>query len=169
MNTLPSLSQAFDHAQVPLEARDKVTALAAARRLGYSLPLPTEPVGSPIDYYNANYGAQANSGIGAMNEVAVMDYDFALKAAQLYWLARYKVLHEPESSEAVQAVTGLVESLMGQGFAPDLGFTRNAQDGTEVVNVDGRTALVSSLAVLAKACESLAPTFDALWAPAKAA
>lgn len=167
MNVTPSLTQAFDGAGVPLSQRDSVTAFAAAKRVAYSLPMPIEPVGSPIDYYNATYAAQANAAIGGMNEAAVMDYDFALKIAQLYWLARYQVLHAPDSSEAMTAVTGLVQSLLAKEHVADLGMVQDPHNsgggtGSAVAVVDGSTTLVS-LNALNGACESLQPAFDALW------
>lgn len=163
MNQTPSLTQSFDQVGIPLDQRESVTALAAARRVAYGLPMPHEPVGSPSIYFRTNYQSQASQALGQINEVSVIDFELALKAAQLYWLARYKVLHQPDSSEAVQAVTGLVEALLrGEGSA-DLGFAHNSQDSTRVVTVDGCTTLVSNLSTLAAASEALRPTLDALW------
>lgn len=161
MNQAFSLSKVYDEAGVALSARELVTAMAAARRVGYSLPMPQEPIGSPIDFYNENYASQAETAIGGMNEAAVMDFDLSLAVTKLYWLARYKVLWEPDSSEAMEAVTGLVEKLMARHPAEDLGFVQNPHGGggTAVAVVDGRTTLVD----LAVAAEQLKPAFESLW------
>lgn len=163
MNAAPSLTQSFDQVGVPLDQRDAVTALAAARRVAYGLPMPQEPVGSPSIYFRTNHSAAARQALGDINEVSVIDFDLALKAAQLYWLARYKVLHQPDSSEAVQAVTGLVQSMIAGEQTADLGMAHNSLDSTRVVSVDGRTTLVSNLATLSAASEALRPTLEALW------
>lgn len=161
MNQAFSLTKVYDEACVPLASRELVTAVAGARKVAYSLPLPQDPVGSPIDFYNANYGSQAEAAVGSMNEAAVMDFDFCLTVAKLYWLARYKVLHDPDSSEAMAAVTGLVQSLLDQLPAEDLGFVQNPHGGggTAVDVVDGRTTLIG----LASAAEQLRPAFESLW------
>jgi len=170
MNSAFSLTQAFDVAQVPLEQREHVTALAAARRVAYSLPLPAEPIGSPIDFYNANYAVQAESALGALNEAAVLDFDTCLAVAKLYWLARYRVLHVPESSEAMKAVTAMVEDLINQCPVEDLGFVHDphgtgAGTGSAVAVVDGRSTLVSvgSLLGLSGVVESMQPAFQSVW------
>lgn len=132
-----SLTEAFAKANVALEARDVVTGVEAGRRVGYSLPLPAEPVSSPMDYYLANCAAIANNDVSAMNETAVMDYAMALKAARLYWMARYDVLYNPES----EAAMGIVRSLVDQQLAtPDF------------------TAVVIS-----SSAEAMKDTFDQVW------
>jgi hypothetical protein len=168
MNKAFSLSQAFNDAGVALEARDQVTSVAAARRVAYSLPLPQEPVGSPIDFYNENYFAQAEEAIAGMNEKCVLDFDFCAAVSRLYWLARYKVLHEPDSSEALTAVTGIVNELLNREFTEDLGFVQDPHDtgggtGSRVAVINGRTTLVGGLSALAASAESLKPTFSTLW------
>lgn len=161
MNHPFSLTQAYNEAGVPLAARDRVASLAAARRVAYSLPLPNAPLGSPVDYYNSNYAAQAEEAVCALNEAAVMDIDFALASARLYWLARYKVLFEPESSEAMQAVTGLVQSLLAQQPVPDLGLVQDPHGGggTAVAVVDGHSTLVG----LSQGVEAMQQAFHSLW------
>jgi hypothetical protein len=168
MNKAFSLSQAFNDAGVALESRDQVTSVAAARRVAYSLPLPQEPVGSPIDFYNQNYAAQAEEAIAGMNEKCVLDFTFCEAVSRLYWLARYKVLHEPDSSEALTAVTGIVNELLNREFTEDLGFVQDPHDtgggtGSRVAVIDGRTTLVGGLSVLAASAESLKPVFNTLW------
>jgi hypothetical protein len=177
MNQAFSLSQAFDVAGVPLADREYVTALAAGRRTAYSLPLPAEPIGSPVDFYNESYAKQAEASLGALNEASVLDFEFALAVAKLYWLARYRVLHVPESSEAMKAVTGLVEELLNRENVADLGFTNDPHNsggglGSAVAVVDGRTTLVgvSSLTGLNSVVESMQPAFQAVWgAPSQGA
>jgi hypothetical protein len=168
MNQAFSLTQAFDAAGVALESRDQVTSVAAARRVAYSIPLPQEPVGSPIDYYNENYFSQAEEAIAGMNEKCVLDFDFCMAVSRLYWLARYKVLHEPDSSEAMTAVTGIVNDLLGREFTADLGFVQDPHDGgggtgSRVAVVGGRTTLVGGLSALASSAESLKGEFSTLW------
>jgi hypothetical protein len=160
-----SLSAAFESAGVPLSERDLVTAVAAARRVAYSLPLPQDPVGSPADFFKENYEAQAEQAIGGLNETCVLDFDLCAAVTKLYWLARYRVLHDPDSIEAMRAVTGLVEDLLQKEPVTDLGFTMDPQGGsqTRVAVVDGRTTLIGSLAALSASAESLRPCFESLW------
>lgn len=163
MSDFVALSDAYRDADVPAEARARVAAIAAAKRVAYMTPLPSEPVGSPSAYYDEQFDKVNDGRIGLMNEAAVMDYDFALKAAKLYWLARYKVLHEPDSIETMRAVTGIVESLLNQRSTVALGLARDPQAETEVAVKDGQTTLVSSLSAMNRATESLMSTFDRLW------
>lgn len=110
MNQTQSLSQAYDSAGVPLAQREAVTAMAAARRVAYGLALPVAPVGDACVYWQETLKKEAEVALSAINEQNVLDFDFALKAVELFWVARYAVLHEPESPEAMAAVVALVES-----------------------------------------------------------
>lgn len=118
MNSILTPSQILSGAGVPLPQREGVVAIAAARRVAYSLPLPSEPVGDACDFYANTLAAQANSALGELNESAVCDYDFALLACRLFWETRYKIVFEPESAEAMAAVTALVEGELSKASAP---------------------------------------------------
>lgn len=129
MNTNPisSPSQIMNDANVPLAKRDALVAVAAARRVAYSLPLPIESVnneavakavGNPSVYYRTNYQVGVRRTLGQLNELAVCDLDLAELACRLFWEARYRIAFDPESPEAMSAVTGLVSRYLADGASP---------------------------------------------------
>jgi hypothetical protein len=142
-----SLTQSFESLGVPMDEREAITAVAAARRVAYGLPLPAEPVGSGSDYYDSAYASQANQAMGSLNEGTVLDYDFALFACRQFWLCRYAVLHEPESPEVAAVIAGMVEKHLA------------------MVSERCPTGAMEALHALDMGAPyaSLSHTFDALW------
>lgn len=115
-----TLSQAFEAMGVPYDAREGLTALAVAQNVAYSLPLPTELQGDVDAYYTEQCLPIAREAIGNFNESSVLDINYALLIAKLYWECRYKVLFCPQSPEALQAITCMVEQKLGQIPGPQV-------------------------------------------------
>ncbi len=120
MKTLISLTQSFEALAVPLGQREVITALAAARKTAYELPLPAAPVENYHDHYEATLYPQVCASLGQLNEATVLDFDFAEAAAKLFWISRYKLLHQPSNPDVMAAVTQLMElELAAQGTPVD--------------------------------------------------
>lgn len=108
-----TLNQAFEAMGVPYDAREGLTALAVAQRVAYSLPMPDGPQGDPCEFYNAQCLPVAKEAIAGFNEASVLDFEYALTVTKLYWECRYNILFNPQSPEALAAITAMVEAKLG--------------------------------------------------------
>jgi len=115
-----TLTQAFEAMGVPYDAREGLTALAVAQNVAYSLPLPQEAQGDCDAYYAEQCLPIAREAIGNFNESSVLDVNYALLVTKLYWECRYNVLFCPQSPEALQAITCMVEQKLGQIPGPQV-------------------------------------------------
>ena len=108
-----ALTEAYRAAEVPLSQRDSLTALGVGRVVGYSLPLPPEKQGDKETYFEEMCLPIAKEAISNYNEASVLDFDYALKVAHLFWCVRYDILFDPHSQAALCAATAMVKEKLG--------------------------------------------------------
>ena len=98
-----------------------------AKALAFDAPIPTQVVFSPRSYYLENIARPLEAQLSAVNEVVVLNFTVAAEMAYRIWLARYKLVFDPQASDDVQ----LYKVLNGKSIldaATQEGFNRSEQN-----------------------------------------
>ena len=73
-----------------------------AKALAFDAPIPTQVVISPRSYYLENIARPLEAQLSAVNEVVVLNFTVAAEMAYRIWLARYKLVFDPQASDDIQ-------------------------------------------------------------------
>lgn len=109
------LLSAVDHAQkagqLPTEAtRNTVMTTLIAYTLGYRLSIPTNVVRRPDEWFIMNCLGKIEELLGKINEHVVLDIDGTLRVVRAIWTVRYRLVHDPLSVQAQQAINAALAS-----------------------------------------------------------
>lgn len=116
---LPLLSKA----NIPLDRQAEVLMDAFARRVAYSLPLPSAPT-PPEAYFNTLAEFVCDQAC-RVNETCVINVDEAVARTKALWMVRYQVVFDPMSAPAQLAMSSALNAGGDQqydaGLATELG------------------------------------------------
>ena len=101
MKELTQLFSAFkdEFADVPLEQRVVLIEAQLAKRLAFSLALPSAPVNSTITFYTSHCHGLVAEAVSCFNEVYPINVDNTLNLARVLWTARYNLVHNAMDSD----------------------------------------------------------------------
>lgn len=96
-----------------LGTNTKLTALALAKAVCDSFPIPTAPVATPDAYFKEHLYDSIKAKIAFLNELAVLDIKLVTDMTQVFWSVRYATVYPPES---------LYIPMPGAGISPFFGY-----------------------------------------------
>ena len=76
------------------DAKNSVLALAVAHAIAATVDLPSAPVSSPEQFYNASSSTHVNSKLSAFNEAFIFNVPYAQDLTRRFWLLRYYAAHD---------------------------------------------------------------------------
>ena len=109
------------------DAKLPVIQYVVAKALAFDAPIPTQVVISPRSYYLENIARPLEAQLSAVNEVVVLNFTVAAEMAYRIWLARYKLVFDPQVSDDID----LYKALNGKSVldaATQDGFNRSEQN-----------------------------------------
>jgi hypothetical protein len=102
------LPETLETYQVNLQDRSYLLAIAVARHIAYSLPIPTSPAIIPLALYAQNCSGSVNDELSAINEVVVINFDLAVSLVKKLWLLRYNTVHDMTNPQARQVIDSAI-------------------------------------------------------------
>lgn len=81
----------LDEMGIALEDRAYLMTVAAARIVGYRLPLPSATVENPYLFFTTTHKASVLELVGTLNEAIAIDFEACVDLVQRLWIFRYKV------------------------------------------------------------------------------
>lgn len=85
------------------ERHHRMTALVSLV-VASRLPLPSSAVESPKEWYIQNCIAPTEKTLGSLVEYLIVDVEEAMKIIKATWMNRYKMVHAPQSEEALRLI-----------------------------------------------------------------
>lgn len=89
---------------------EHISTVVVATSIAYRLPLPTGPVMRPKEWYLQHCLSGAEDALGGINEYLVLNVEEVDKIIRATWLLRYRVLHNPFSEQALNALLSTLEN-----------------------------------------------------------
>lgn len=97
---VPDIATVLIDLGVPFEAQARYLQAAAARVLGYLLPIPAEPVASISAHYDEQLAPRVAAALDAITERVPLDYNAALALTRQVWEVRYGLVHPQTNAQA---------------------------------------------------------------------
>lgn len=112
--------QAVDRLCGTPQDRGRTIACAIAVALASAAQLPSSPVESTQEFFNATVCTELQQFLGEFNENLVFDCAVAITLARQVWMTRYRAVHPPEAFNVLSQCT-FFETLFGvpATIAPD--------------------------------------------------
>jgi hypothetical protein len=84
--------------------------VVVAASVAYRLPLPTNSVRRPEEWYLQQCLVGVEDAVGKLNEYLILNVNELDKLTRSIWLMRYRILHTPFSEHALQALLCSLEA-----------------------------------------------------------
>lgn len=78
--------------------------------ISYRLPLPSTIVESPRSFFLEHHYGEVERLLGGINELYILDLRHMLTVIESFWLARYRMLHQPNHAGSLAALSAFISS-----------------------------------------------------------